>query len=342
MTKHVAIYARFSSDLQNPRGADDQVRLCRERAAREGWLVTAAFTDEGVSGSRKDRPGLNALMERAGSFDLVLTEAIDRLSRDQEDIAGIYKRLRYARCDIVTLADGLVTEVTIGFKGTMSAIFLKDLGDKTRRGQRGVVEDGRIPGGNSYGYRRVLRFDERGNQVRGLREIDEHQAAVIRRIFGDYAAGISPIAIARALNSEGEPSPAGGIWRVSTINGSRQRANGILNNLLYAGRIAYNRQRFEVEPEQRKRRSRPNDAAEWVLKDVPALRIVPADLWAAAAARRAALGDRPFNRQQRPKRLLSGLIRCGQCGGSVSVVGQESWAARRPRTAASAPTGDRS
>ena len=67
------------------------------------------------------------------TFDLVVTEALDRLSRDQETIAGIFKRLRYVSVGIFTLADGEVSDIYVGLKGTMSALFLADLAQKTRR-----------------------------------------------------------------------------------------------------------------------------------------------------------------------------------------------------------------
>ncbi|MBP2557267.1 hypothetical protein J2857_000018 [Neorhizobium galegae] len=65
---------------------------------------------------------------------------MDRLSRDQEDIAGLFKRMSYSDVKILTLSEGEVTHLHAGLKGTMNALFLKDLADKTRRGQRGRVE----------------------------------------------------------------------------------------------------------------------------------------------------------------------------------------------------------
>jgi len=67
-------------------------------------------------------------------FDIVLAEALDRFSRDQEDTAGLFKRLTFAGVSIVTLAEGDITHLHVGLKGTMNALFLKDLADKTRRG----------------------------------------------------------------------------------------------------------------------------------------------------------------------------------------------------------------
>ncbi|HEY7500684.1 MAG TPA: hypothetical protein VH740_19325, partial [Vicinamibacterales bacterium] len=69
--------------------------------------------------------------------------------------AGLFKRLTFADVNIVTIAEGDITHLHIGFKGTMNALFLKDLADKTHRGLRGRVEDGKSAGGLCYGYRVV-------------------------------------------------------------------------------------------------------------------------------------------------------------------------------------------
>jgi site-specific DNA recombinase len=142
----IAIYARYSSDRQSERSIEDQVRLCRERAAREGWTVVDVFPDFALSGATRDRPGLNAMLSRIGEFDIILAESLDRISRDQEDVAAIWKRVEFAGCRLHTVSEGAIGELQIGFTGTMSTVFLKNLGDKTRRGQVGRVAAGRIPG----------------------------------------------------------------------------------------------------------------------------------------------------------------------------------------------------
>src|SRR3954469_7243657 len=86
-------------------------------------------------------------------FDIVLAESLDRFSRDQEDTAGLFKRLTFLGVRIVTLAEGEISHLHVGFKGTMNAIYLKDLADKTRRGLRGRVEAGKSGGGLCFGYR---------------------------------------------------------------------------------------------------------------------------------------------------------------------------------------------
>lgn len=97
----------------------------------------------------------------AGKFKVLYAEALDRISRNQEDIAAIYKRLSFAGVKIVTLSEGEISHLHIGLKGTMNALFLKDLADKTRRGLRGRVEAGMSGGGKCYGFD-VVPGDERG------------------------------------------------------------------------------------------------------------------------------------------------------------------------------------
>ena len=143
----VAIYARYSSDNQRDASIADQLRICREFAARQGWTVVQEFTDHAISGATLLRSGFQALMRDALNrrFDVVLAESLDRFSRDQEDTAGLFKRLTFAGVNIVTLAEGDITHLHIGFKGTMNALFLKDLAEKTHRGLRGRVADAPVP-----------------------------------------------------------------------------------------------------------------------------------------------------------------------------------------------------
>lgn len=245
----VAIYARYSSENQRDASIEDQVAICREHAKREGWMVVETYTDRAISGASLMRPGIQALLTDTmnGKIDIVLAEALDRLSRDQEDIAGIYKRMSFAGIKLFTLSEGEVSNLHIGLKGTMNAMFLQDLADKTRRGLRGRIERGKSGGGKCYGYDVVKKLDSNGEAVRGERKINAKDAKIVTRIFNDYAAGISPKAIAKTLNEEGVPGPSGKGWGQSTINGNRERGTGILNNELYIGRLVWNRLRHLTE-----------------------------------------------------------------------------------------------
>jgi site-specific DNA recombinase len=326
------IYARYSSDLQSAASIEDQVRLCRVRIEREGWSYLTAYADRALSGASRLRPGYQRLLAdaRQGGFDVIVAEALDRLSRDQEDVAALYKQLSFAGVKLVTLSEGEISELHVGLKGTMNALFLKDLAAKTHRGLRGRVEQGRSGGGLCYGYGVVRETDRNGAPVHGGRKIVETEADVVRGIFTEFAAGRSPRAIAKSLNTGLCAGPHGKPWGPSTIYGNWRRGTGILNNELYVGRLVWNRQRFVKDPQSGKRIAKPNPPDQWIVQEVPALRIVDDALWHRVKARQKAVRapllarnrPRPCD-ARRPRYLFSGLLRCGACGAGYIFINRE-------------------
>ena len=324
----VAVYARYSSDLSRDASIEDQLHRCRAFAAARDWQVIDTFCDRAQSGATLLRPGYQNLMQRvqSGGVDVVLAEALDRLSRDQEDVAALYKRLHFLGMRLVTVAEGEISELHIGLKGTMNALYLKDLADKTRRGLEGRIRAGRSAGGLSYGY------DVVADEDRGGRSVNAAEAAVVRRVFAAFAAGRSPKAIARQLNRENVPGPRGRQWRDTAIRGHRQRGTGILNNELYIGRLVWNKLRYIKDPATGKRVSRLNPEEDWVVDDVPALRIVSDSLWQQVKTRQTAIEATPavqaikgsrFWERRRARHLLTGLVHCGSCGGGFAAVGRD-------------------
>jgi site-specific DNA recombinase len=339
----VALYARYSSDNQSVASIDDQFRLCREHAAREQWNVVGTYHDAAISGASVIlRPGVQALLQDAqrGKFEVVLAEALDRVSRDQADVATLFKHLRFAGVQIVTLSEGEISELHVGLKGTMNALFLKDLAAKTHRGIRGRVEKGKSGGGLCYGYDMVKHTNAEGEPIRGERTINPIEAEIIRRVFREFAAGISPRATARRLNDEGIPSPDGALWTDSTLRGHAARGTGLINNELYIGKLVWNRLRYLKDPATGKRVSRINPREKWITTEVPKLRIVDDALWQAAKARQSELAIKyanaitatrvartnRLNGTHRPRSLLSGLLVCGCCGGPYALRGQDRYA----------------
>lgn len=183
--KNAVIYARYSTDMQSDASIEDQIRMCKEKAERDGYTVVNCYSDHAISGASMIRPGIQMMMQdaAAGKFSMVYAEALDRMSRDQEDIAAIFKRMSFSDVAITTLSEGEISQLHIGLKGTMNALFLKDLADKTRRGLRGRVEQGKSGGGKCYGYD-IIPGDEKGG-----RTINKMEAAIIVRICREYAAG---------------------------------------------------------------------------------------------------------------------------------------------------------
>ena len=319
--KRAVIYSRFSTDLQNEKSIEHQEAVARGYAERMGLSIVETYSDAAKSGaSILGRDGLLMLLADAkrGQFDVVIVEALDRLSRDMEDLAGIHKRLTFAGVEIAAIHEGVASTVTIGLRGLVGQLFREDGVLKTKRGMRGKVDAGMLAGGVSYGYR----MDPYN---KGVPIIVDDQAEVVRRIFRDYVAGKSPKQIATELTAEGVAPPRGRGWQCSAIYGWEKRGTGILRNPLYAGRIVWNRSRFIKDPETGSRVSRQNDKSEWVTKDAPEYRIIDQALWDAAQARCAGRVVTPVEAgsMRRPKRMLSGLLKCGGCGGGMSAVGQD-------------------
>lgn len=325
------LYARYSSELQNALSTVDQIASLRERADREGWTIIDTFADEEISGragiGEMQRPGLNAMLNRVerGDVDQVLAEATDRIARHSGDAHAVREHLEHFGARLFTLADGHVDEITGTIKGLMDSRFLKDLADRIRRGQRGQHGRGFNAGGLAYGYNVVKKIGEDGEIVRGILQMNEEEAAIVRRIFDETLAGVSSRAIVKALNEEGIPSPSGKLWATNVIHGDRIRANGILRNNLYRGVMVYGRTRRAYHPKTRRYVARVNPVSEWRFVDVPHLRIVSDAQWAAIEAHYAAFDGEIRTKKRHPKRLLSGLGKCGVCGGTWTVISPAKW-----------------
>ena len=172
----VAIYARHSSNKQI-RSTKDQIARCKAWCAQKKYLVSDVFFDEAISGANiQNRPGVHTLIQALlhNRFDRIVCEDLSRLSRDQEDIAAFYKKLLFLDIPLETITEGEINELHIGLKGTMNALYLKDLADKTRRGMIASVLNGSVPGGKTYGYD-LLREYKDGQPSRGRRKINKEE-----------------------------------------------------------------------------------------------------------------------------------------------------------------------
>ena len=336
-TLRAATYARYSIDLQSNASIEDQQRVCQRLISDRGWTTVQSYSDAGISGASLMRPGYQRLLEdaRNGKVDVVVSEGLDRISRDQEHIAAFYKQMKYLGIPVVTVAEGEISEIHIGLKGTMSALFLRDLAQKTHRGLEGRARKGKSAGGISYGYSVTRAFNADGTPVTGERDIIPEEAAIVARIFREYDAGHSARTIAARLNEEGIPSPrsnkGSGTWGPSTISGNWKRGTGILNNELYIGRLIWDRLTYVKNPETQRRQSRLNVTDGLVNEAVPHLQIVDDALWQRVKTRQAAIREdmnpagvkdghiRPEN-ARRPNYLFSGLLVCGCCGASYTLI----------------------
>jgi DNA invertase Pin-like site-specific DNA recombinase len=328
------IYARYSSENQREESIDDQIEVCRRYIEAHGWRLTQVYSDRAISGASRHRAGYQQMIADAEqhSFDIIVSEALDRIGRKLSDVAELHDRLQFLGIPLHAVKLGEVTTLHVGLMGTMAQLYLSDLRDKTKRGQLGRALAGKIPGGRAYGYALV-------DGQAGERLIDPPEAAVVRRIFSDFAAGKSPRAIARGLNSAGVPGPGGREWCDTTIRGQPERGTGILNNAIYVGRLEWNRCSYLKDPKSGKRVARPNPQHLWEIVEVPELRIIDDELWQAVRIRLENLrhamraeSSNALNRAHRPKSLLANLLKCGICGAGYTLIGPDRYGCARRRS----------
>ena len=345
----VAIYARYSSDLQRQASIADQFRNCEQIIEREGWQIAARFKDEALSGAKADRPGYVALMAAAklGEFDIIVVEEVSRLWRDQEEQWRAVRRLEFGGVHILGVNDGVNTRsegygLLLSIRGAINEEARREISKRTHRGLSGVALSGNSAGGRSYGYRHVpvedpSRRDHLGRPVvvSVRREVDEEQARWVRLIFEKYADGWSPRRIANELNCLGVPAPGATWnrkrrvckgWAASAIYGDHKRGFGILLNPLYGGVYIWNRTRRQVDPETKARKHAARAKSEWIVTEAPELRIVHRELLERVEAR-LATQRRTHGKHNGPgpKYLLSGLLKCGVCGGNYVVMNATSY-----------------
>jgi site-specific DNA recombinase len=305
-----AIYARYSSELQNPRSCDDQVTELRQSLERRGgrYDERLVFRDAEVSGGIWQRDGLQALLAAVES---------GRHTRDKEDAARIEKTFDYHGVSIITL-DGMTYDGSVGaslaftFQSAGAAQYLRDLGAKARRGLRGAHREGKSTGGRCYGYR----------VVDGSIEVDDVESATVRNIFKLYLDGYGYALIAQKLNQRDIPAPrsrrrAGIGWMHSCIR-------EMLRNRKYIGEFTFGVRKWQRHPTTRRRVARANPDADVLRTTRPELAIIDRQTWEAVQSRLAE-HTRSYKARAVPHGktdyLLTGLLRCGCCGAPMQITG---------------------
>jgi site-specific DNA recombinase len=313
-----ALYARVSTERQADRGTiGSQLALLRRHITEVGDELVGEYVDDGHSGARLDRPGLDALRDaaEAGLIERVWCLSPDRLARAYAYQVLVLDELdRFGVVVAFTDSPGLAADdpqsvLLTQVQGVIAEYEKAKIAERYRRGKLFRARAGEIVTWKApYGYRRIPRSAAAGQ---AHHEIYEPEAAVVRRIFTDRAAGISVREICRRLNADAIPSPTGKpTWGTSTLG-------RLLCNEAYIGRVYYNR--TESVPDRRPTRHNrqvPRNRDEWIPIDCP--RIVSNELFQAAG--RVAIDNAKWSpRRAEPGQwLLKGLVKCGVCGVGTS------------------------
>lgn len=302
-------------------------------------LSVADYQDAAVSGAHVQRAEMQQLLAaartRGGSpFRAVLVDDLSRLSRDLGNTWQIvFHDLAAADVKVIDVttrmsSDGAGARLTFGAMALVNDTFLQLVRTETHRGLEGRALRGFWTGGRCYGYTTELEESPPDPMRPRKRCItDPAEAAVVRRVFRLFAEGMALKPIASRLNEEGIPGPNdGGRGNKNGRGWGHTTIRAMLRNERYLGQSVWNQSKW-VRVHGRKSRKRvQRPEREWVRHEYPELAIVPKDLWDQVQARfrhySSVKGGRPAA-SGRYVYLVSGLLRCGVCGGSMTVIARK-------------------
>lgn len=281
-------------------GLPSQLRACREAAVSREYFALEEITDDGISGSTLERPGLDRVRQlvREKAVDVVLMLDVDRLSRELAHLLLLKPEIeKHARLEFInaTFENSPSGRLFFGVRGVIAQYEREVIRDRTMRGKRERAKAGLVVGGRTcYGYQ----------CVDGKLVADPERAPIAQGIFAWFDAGLSMRAIAQQLRATGAPTWSGRKWGHSSV----QR---ILGNQTYAGLAHY----FTHRREGKLLRMRsPGDRI-----PIPVTPLIDAALWRRVQARLAenrTKGNRPGGPRS-TQYLLRGLIYCS-CGRRMS------------------------
>lgn len=317
-----ALYLRLSRDDGTERESESiasQRTLLQQYADTHGFQVTAIFSDDGYSGTLRNRPGLEQMLLAAqqGRISVILTKDLSRLSRDYIHTGQLLEQwfpahgIRYiAVTDGIDTAQGTAANDFMPMRAVMNDWYARDISRKVRsalyaRQQRGICTLATIP----YGYQR------QGETVIPCPQL----VPIIQQIFADAVQGYSLRQIAARLTGASIPTPR----MLQTHSGDAHPWNDvtvrrILQNPIYMGKLMLHRtERISYKCKQM--RHLPAEA-QYCTEVTP---IITCELYQAAAQ---ALLHRKRNRPR--SHWLSGLAVCGECGCTMTLRDTASTQAR--------------
>jgi site-specific DNA recombinase len=316
-----AIYARVSTGRQErDQTIEGQLTALRHWAQAHGHGLRPehVFTDEGYSGARLDRPGLDRLRDaaREGEFDVLAVLSPDRLARKYAYQVLLLEEFRKAGCEVVfvqrPVTDDPHDQLLLQIQGAVAEYERAVLGERFRRGKlqkarAGLWVAGRAP----YGYRYVPKRDG----VPGHLVVDEAEADVVRmlcRWLIDEQMTVRQI-LKRLAAGPWRPRCGRRLWSAAVVH-------RILSDPAYTGTAYVNRYAFAPPRRPRSRGPRtyentcrrPRPREEWVAVPVPAIIDEPTHQHALAQLRRNSVLS--FRNNTRNDYLLRCLLTCRTCG----------------------------
>lgn len=241
-----AIYARYSSDMQNEISLEDQEAVCREAIGARGGVVVAVFKDGAERGWSLDREDFQKMQKAAekGKFDALMVWKFDRLARDFEQSVIVKAFLRHEYKLKLHCVEGVSQDDDDSFYGAMieqmlavqAAMFSRNLSTDTKRAKRQRAIRGEFNGSIApIGYRLVTKAQATEMQPAGLYVV-LRIAVIVRRAFRMYATGdYSDQQIADWMNRQ----PLIQELRRGKQPINKEMVRDMLQNRVYTGRVPY-------------------------------------------------------------------------------------------------------
>lgn len=302
--------------------AEAQRLLLTARAVIEGWTIVREFS---VPSGPQGLPGRHAAFQELLAeahlrrIDTVLMVASSAAAAAPGEIGALAAALRLSGVSSISLdAEGRGTALDPGAHMEDLLRFASDLeagarrrARTTQRGEdrrRKVLQGGWAGGRPPYGFR----LADEPSALTGRLSVDPKEAAVVREIFRLYCdVGLGSPRVAEELNRLGERLRSGGPWNDSAVR-------AVLRSPMAAGRPAYGRTRRDPQTGRQRRREPGATDVTLARAAVTEWEIVDFDTFRRAQDRLAA--RRPKTPQRRGEHLLlSGVARCGHCGGPLTA-----------------------
>ena len=300
-----AAYARFSTDKQTENSIDTQLAAIGQYCYQHGHSVVSTFVDMAMSGTNMERPDFQRMIEaaKARQFDAVVVYDISRASRDVADWMTFRKLMRSLDINVLSTTEPLgsvddpssfLTELLTAGLGQHMVLQTrqKSMAGVAQKAKQGVFLGGTPPLGYDIANERYV--------------INRREAETVRLVFSLYAEGRSYNNI---IDTAAELGYVGKFGRPLGKNS----LHDILKNERYIGVYSWNK---------RKRKymghwcgGKPNPDVVRIEGIIPA--IISLDLWERVQKR---MSDNKHNARNTAKAtyLLSGLIECGECGGTYT------------------------
>ena len=316
----VAVYARVSTTRQaQAQGIEQQLDRLREAAAERSWELDDqhVYRDDGYSGARIGRPGLDRLRDHAAlaELDVVLVTAPDRLARNYVHQVLLIDELAGRGCQVEFLDRPMSADphdqLLLQIRGAVAEYERTLIAERMRRGRQAKLRAGTLLPWTTapFGYRLDPDRPRRADAVR----VDPGEAVLVAQLFDWYLEPQATIyRLARRLTDLGVPAPRGGPrWNVASVR-------GILRNPSYAGRALSNR--TQVAPARGRKSAMlpagpgvshaPRPEEDWIAVPVPP--VVSEQTFAQVQAKLDA-NQQGAARNTRHEYLLRALISCGAC-----------------------------